>query len=342
MLRKKRFLIIATAIILTLITVFAVGCSTPASLDEGDFSKVLNRELPTLTTNDNGDFSILQLSDVHLFGKEKKNDIKTLEAIDSLLEKADYDLVVITGDMLEGYNKKSYYDKAGAISGIAEIFEKHSQYWAYVAGNNDGEYCGDNKAIFSALVKYEHCLVSDVGVDGVGNYRIDINNASGELVHSLIMIDSGMRDENGNLIKIQDSQTKWYTDNAVALKNAGVETSIFMHIPTYDFVDAFRNGEIYKAYPAILGYPDILPDDGSPDFYTAVKSMGNNGLVATGHTHSNNFVSYYNGMYYMQQIACGYNAWNANQSRGGANITIHTNAADIKDSYSFEWVGFDK
>lgn len=257
MLRKKRFLIIATAIILTLITVFAVGCSTPASLDEGDFSKVLNRELPTLTTNDNGDFSILQLSDVHLFGKEKKNDIKTLEAIDSLLEKADYDLVVITGDMLEGYNKKSYYDKAGAISGIAEIFEKYSQYWAYVAGNNDGEYCGDNKAIFSALVKYEHCLVSDVGVDGVGNYRININNASGELVHSLIMIDSGMRDENGNLIKIQDSQTKWYTDNAVALKNAGVETSIFMHIPTYDFVDAFRNGEIYKAYPAILGYPDI-------------------------------------------------------------------------------------
>lgn len=342
MIRKKRLLILATAIILSLITVFAIGCASPASLEAGDFSEVLNRELPTLMTDDKGDFTILQLSDVHLFGKEKNNDIKTLEAIDSLLEKESYDLVVVTGDMLEGYNKKSYYDKAGAISGIADIFEKHSQYWAYVAGNNDGEYCGDNKAVFSTLVKYEHCLVSDVGVDGVGNYKIDINDTSGKLVHTLIMIDSGMRDENGKLVKIQYSQTKWYTDTAVALKNAEIKTSIFMHIPTYDFVDAFRHGEIYKAYPAILGYPDILPTDGSPDFYSAVKSMGNNGLIATGHTHANNFVSFYNDMYYMQQIACGYNAWNADHSRGGGKITIHTTADNLKDSYSFKWIGFDK
>lgn len=339
--KNKRIIAIAIIALMSILVCVLVACGKPVFLEKGDFSKVINRELPDIVAQD-GIVKILQVTDTHFWGNGSKADSKTLENIEKTIKAVKYDLVVFTGDMLDGYNKKSKYNKAYAITQLGDMFEKNNQYWSFVAGNNDGEYCGDNKDVFCALAKYEHCLVSDVGLEngGVGNFNIDIVDSENNLIHSLFMVDSRMKDEKGEMIAISNSQKEWYLNKTAGLKEMNVKSSMFMHIPSLEYIDAYNKGEVVQGFENHLATEDINVNILSSQFYSSVLQSENNGLIATGHTHGSTYCRFYQNMYWLQLNASTESQWKDKLSAGGAVIEIDTNKNSLKEMYSFKKINF--
>ena len=323
-------------VLLIFVSIFILAsCTPPPSLEEGDFTLVKQRILPELSLDSNNNFDIFVLSDTHFLGYGK-NDKNKLRAIEKEINDFEYELVIITGDMLEGYNKKSKYNKLKAIQDIANIFENNKQYWAFVAGNNDGEYCGNKQAIFAELVKYKYCLVADRDVGGVGNYFIDIIKDN-DLFHRLIFMDSGMRDENGNLQTFCKSQIDWYEKvvNDTIAQNA--QSSLYIHIPFKESISAYENGVVIDTYNNFLETKDINVHDDSSKMYDKIASMKNTKLIVSGHTHSQDFARLYNDIYWLQVRAFGYGVYNNGLPNGGARVTINS----TEKSYEFSKINLE-
>lgn len=335
----KKYLTLIITILIAISLVALCGCYAPPNLPAGDFSVVLNRELPTLAADINGDFTILQLTDLHLRGNGGKKEKKTLDGVAKLIDGNDFDLVVITGDMVDGYNNDHKYNKEEALKSIAELMEEKEQYWAYTLGNNDGEVCGSNSDIFAYLASYEHCLISDVGVGGVGNYTINIANGD-KIVHTLIFVDSRMRGDDGKMLAIDKSQIDWYNTVATEAKSKGIFTSMFMHVPFLEFAKAYQHGEIIEGYNNRTNTLDINVNSDSSRMYDAIISAGNNGLIGTGHTHGSDYIRFYEDEYLLQVRAAGYSEWNDKIDRGGAKIVIHTSATSKRQLYTFSNMNF--
>lgn len=336
----KKYLTIIIALIIAISLIALCACSTPPNLPEGDFSKLINRELPTLATDINGDFTILQVTDLHLHGNGGKKDKKTLDGVAKLIENDEFDLVVITGDMVDGYNNDHKYNKETALKSIAELMEEKEQYWAYTLGNNDGEVYGTNSDIFAYLASYEHCLISDAGVGGVGNYTINISSGN-KIVHTLIFVDSRMRGDDGKMLAIEKSQIDWYETVATEAKTSDVFTSMFMHVPFLEFAEAYQHGEIVNGYNNRTSTLDINVNPNSSLMYDAIVNAGNNGLIGTGHTHGSDYIRFYEDEYLLQVRAAGYSEWNDKIERGGAKIIIHTSATSKRELYTFSNKNFE-
>lgn len=140
------------------------------------------------TNNEN--FKVLKISDTHLINGKTKNDLKTLEHIKEVLNKNKYDLVILNGDFVDGFNMNFSFNKYTAIDSFAAIVEDHDTIWTFVPGNNDREMQGDNKKMISYLMQFEHFIIGNtIGLDGNVNFVIDVER-NGEVAHSIILLDS--------------------------------------------------------------------------------------------------------------------------------------------------------
>lgn len=228
----KRIKWIPVALVLVLaISIFA-SCGYDATLKTGNVEKISK-----LNTAANGDFKILQLTDLHLTSNGSyAKDRETLRWVEESVEIAQPDLVVVTGDATAGDVKGR---NAGLLA-MANIFEKKQVYWAYTFGNHDGEHDVDangkawwngrdgkqyvgNESLYKLLTGYEYSLmvrdpleIPDPSLSeqeqeqikddmGVGNYVIDLMH-NDKHVFSLIFMDSHGKnyfrpvDENGNAV----------------------------------------------------------------------------------------------------------------------------------------------
>ena len=174
---------------------------------------IVGREVPPLPLRDSGNIVILQFTDTHLAATKGK-DAKTLAAMEEQVVSLNPDLVVVTGDMLDGINSQLVVDKRGALCAVADIFERHGQYWAYVPGNNDGEYLGSSADAVAFLGRgYPHCLLSNAeNIAGAAQFVVPVVNANGETVHALVFLDSLGRDPETNFLTydcMKKSQSAW-------------------------------------------------------------------------------------------------------------------------------------
>ena len=215
------------------------------------------------------------------------------------------------------------------------------QYWAYIPGNNDGEFKGSADDIAACLAEYGYCLLSDVpDLSGAANYTLSIKSG-GETVHSLLLTDSGMRDETGRHRAFQPDQVEWAARTLSEIKAVapGAKVSVFYHANTPAFCDAGASGSAYKAgygkIPADLdnnGVPENTPID------EALRGSGIVTLVSVGHYHpSVNWCSLYESTYYHLTRASGYQATN---KPGAALINIDTNGTAAQEIYTFTEIVF--
>ena len=338
----KRFLPVIT-LILTLTLLF--GACAKGNL-EGDISgfsatvSIIDREVPDFTVDEKGDFTILQFTDTHFINGETKNDRKTLDAIKRLTEEQKPDLVVVSGDMIEGNNSKRSYNKQNAIDCIAGIFEDLKQYWAYVPGNNDGEMCGSSADVSAYLSQYDYCILSnEKDLTGAVQYAVDLKDSEGKLLHSLIFMDSLARDENNKYDYMKADQIKWAQDtvNEKKAQNPDVFFSFFFHMNTPNFAISGKNGKPYSESYAPVPKTFFTGIDGNAAFDKAIEGT-NTGLVSIGHVHPDtNYCSYLNGTYYHVTRPSGYLK---SKNPGSALITVHTSAPTSEEMYDFSEILF--
>lgn len=338
----KNFKKLVICIVLTLTLLFTLtACADPPNLPTGDYSVVYENEIPKLQTNAEGEFNILQISDTHFISGETKKDKSTLSGINGLIADDRYDLVVMTGDMVEGHNKNHRYNKAKALDAIAQVFENNKQYWCFIAGNNDGEYCGSVEDIMLYLNKYEHAIILDTpNLEGTGNYHIPIYNGENE-VHRLLFLDSHMRnpDNNYKIDAFGEKQVNWYRQMLADCSEKDIFASTFFHSPMLEMNQAFSQGEIVSNYNA--SFNATTDETANQPMLDVMIDSSRNGLMGTGHLHSNDYASYYRGMYWLN-VRSGGKTVNLpkNLKHGGAAITIKTNSNIIKNMYSFQSVNY--
>ncbi len=334
----SNFFTVLIAFITALTTVISGGELAEELKNKGSIlglseTMAVQKELPDLYADENGDFTVLQISDTHFTTGITFCDISLMNKVKTLTEKYAPDLVYMSGDIIDDGNDGKF-NKAYVFRTLAEYFESADQYWAYVPGNNDNRNYGTSEDITAYLAQYEHCLVSDVPeISGGAQYSVDVVSEE-KTVHSLIFLDSmdyDSEDDNYTYGYIHEDQLNWCKAEIESKKaeNPAVTVSVMMHENTPNFDRAAKDGERYK-----LGFPAILPmisNNAIPKnqpFDDMLTQSGCVGLVSIGHIHPPTpQCSYFGGTYY--HIA-------PQAVIASTLITIHTLEDNVRDMYDFE------
>lgn len=334
------FICTLIAFITAVSAVFSGGALADEMANKGDisgFAETVNVEkaLPDLFADENGDFTVLQFTDTHFTTGISFSDINTLRKMEKLTEKYDPDLVVVSGDMLDDGNDGKY-NKAYVLRTVAEIFEEQDQYWSYVPGNNDGLNYGSSADVVAYLSQYEHCLVADEpDISGGCQYSLDIYNDE-EMTHSLLFIDTmdyDNEDPDHKYGYVHEDQVRWCEKeiNEKKALNEDAYISVFLHENTPNFARAAKNGKAYKfGYPTLMIRPESYNIPKNQPLDDVFEKSGCVGLLSMGHNHPATVqCSFYNGTYYHVT---------PKPVISSALITIHTESDNTKEMYDFQGI----
>lgn len=299
----KKFLSIALALMLVL-------TSSACKKSKSEVNLIYDR---SLTCDENGDFTILVVSDPQCDNatqwSEARNELETL------VERADPNLVLINGDM----NSENEISVDLWDSFVSPLTQR-GIFWATTNGNHDpfkNEY-------FQLYSSYSNCLNSTVSTQDANfeptrpmNYVIPIYSSDGTTpVFAVYGMDTGTSNSNG-YEGLTAKQITWYETRSEALKklNGGspVTSLLCMHIPLPQTIDLYYGDtDIY----GIVNEPDggmenYLCEDGTEisgtGFYTTapendrgmfgkILEQGDIKAVFFGHDHQTNFAGSYKGV----------------------------------------------
>lgn len=288
---------------------------TPTMGDDGSY---------TFTTN--GDFRIMQLTDVHIGGgfMSIKKDSLAINAVAAMIAAEKPDLVVVSGDIAYPvpFQAGTFNNKSSAKL-FAELMEQLGVYWCPAFGNHDTEsysyYTRAEMGDFYESENYPHCLFQKGPDDiyGCGNYVVNVKNTAGDIVQSVFMIDSNDYIGNGLLSSIMwkydcihEDQVNWYKEKVAALteENGGKTPSsiAFFHIPLIEYLDAWteytENGnndtENVKYRFGKVGETGslIYASEINSGLFETARELGSTKGFFCGHDHLNNFSIDYKGI----------------------------------------------
>ncbi|KAI5288170.1 hypothetical protein KEM52_001277 [Ascosphaera acerosa] len=284
----------------------STGPASTASPAKGTPAK---RHRPVPRIRKDGKFKILQLADLHLStgtgvcrepvprpgpGDEPcEADPRTLHFVDRLLEEERPDLVVLSGDQVNGDTAP---DAQTALFKIADVLARRRVPYAAIFGNHDDEGSLDRAQSMALLetLPYSLARAGPQEVDGVGNYYVEVlgRGTAAHAALTLYLLDTHSysldKKHHDGYDWIRDSQIEWFRDTALALrKDHKAYTHIhmnlaFLHIPLPEYRDArnlWAGGNWTEAPTAPVwnsGFADEL-----------VKE--NVVVVSCGHDHVNDY-----------------------------------------------------
>ena len=265
-------------------------------------------EKPVPRINSQGKFKILQVSDLHLstgLGRCRDEfpqtshcdaDPRTLEFVAKTLDVEQPDLVVLSGDQVNG---ETAPDAQTAMFKMADIFADRKIPFALIFGNHDDEGSLTRQALMQLAETLPFSLTEPgpATVDGVGNYYLEIL-AKGTSSHSaitLFLLDTHSYSPEEKRYRgydwLKPSQLSWFRETAAALRNSPSHKGYthhhldmaFIHIPLPEYRDTDKivsgSGEMREPPTAPLlntGFKDALVENGVF-------------AVSCGHDHANDY-----------------------------------------------------
>ena len=278
----------------------------------------------------NKGFRILSTSDMHL-GDSPEGRKKCIGMLMKQIKSTRPDLVVLTGDIILG--KFQHLD---AIE-FAQFMEEVGVYWAFVFGNHEAR---EEKGRFKELLMkcqttFPHCLARQGREDlfGLCNYTINILKSENEIMHTLVMLDSGRdildeyRAEQNVPAEIEGydylkkNQLEWYESKLTEL---GMPPSfMYMHIPLKEYEYAVcqdENGKFCFTDKCKIVYGDVYESVGSSainsGMFELIKKLGSTKAVFSGHDHVNDFCAIYDGVYLVYSQTGGYETYTLEEKTG--------------------------
>lgn len=281
--RKLTFIMIT--LILTLFFTIAYGKSSNEN------------NKPELKFNKDGSFKIVQFADP----QDGPNiDLRTIDLMNKILDDEKPNLVVLTGDNINGIDCTSSEEVKKAIDNIAQPMEKRQIPWAIVFGNHDEESGKMNKKeMMNTYMSYAYNL-SQPGpssIDGIGNYNLLIKDSKGKHpIFNIYLLDSGAYApiNFGKYDWIKKSQIDWYSNTSSELKKKYKKTIpslMFFHIPLPEFRVAWEMGNAIGS----RNEEEWPPKYNSGLFGRLVETKDVLG-VFVGHDHTNDYVAELNGI----------------------------------------------
>jgi 3',5'-cyclic AMP phosphodiesterase CpdA len=304
----------------------------------------------TITKAD-GDFKVLQLTDIHLGGSTLSydKDMKALRAVYALLEATKPDFVIVTGDLVFPVGIFSFsFNNTAPVQQFAAFMRNTGIPWAFTYGNHDTEsYAASSVNDLDTLYKSLSFKTSRTllypyvqpDIMGRNNQVIELRNSDGTLNNAFFLIDSNAYTGDGlnKYDYIHDDQVEWYKEQVLRLnEEAGhiVPSMIFFHIPLQQYKTAY---ELYEQ-----GSDEVTWYFGSNDeemidkvccseypssIFDVAKELGSTTGFFCGHDHYNNASFEYQGIRLTYGMSIDYLAMPGiardTKQRGGTLITIH-------------------
>lgn len=298
------------------------------------------------------DFKILQLSDLHIGGGilSGDNDYFALKAIDKIINAANADLIVITGDLIYPSKFQSLNnDNLKALKIVVNYFEQKGIYWTCVFGNHDAQKGSkySRKELGEYLEEQKYCLFEcgDENISGIGNYMINIMNSNQKITQTLYFMDSNdyvtTKHENVSALDrdydhIHEDQISWYEENVKKNNQINVDNGftsptslLFMHIPFYEYEYASENGYIVdgKKHEKVCYGKQY-------NFFDKIVELDSTKGVFCGHDHFNHFIMEYKGITLAYGMSIDYLAYIGikfiSYQRGGTIITVNDSSFTIQ------------
>lgn len=271
-----------------------------------------------LRFREDGSFTIVQFTDTHFKNGEPADD-QTAALMAAVLDAEQPDLVVYTGDMVEG---RPSADPAAAVRLALAPVVGRGLPWAAVFGNHDDEGSLDRAALLAVQQSLPGCL-SEAGpaeLSGAGNYVLPV--LQGDRPAALLyFLDSNSYSE--TWLKgygwIRRDQIAWYLATAQDWRTrAGGEplpTLAFFHIPLPEYNEVWDLYECFgEKYEAVCS-PRI-----NSGFYAALHEMGDVLGTFVGHDHINDFVGDLHGIRLCYGRGTGYNTYGREGFARGARV----------------------
>ena len=290
----------------------------------------------TVTADVNGNFTILQLTDLHFLSGTGSLDLKTLDLAERLIDKTNPDLVVVTGDTTFAIDNANALKKW--IKFIDKQCAKRGIKWAMTFGNHDSTGFADKTRLCDMLQKSEYSLFDagptnlDDGLYGktLGNYAINLKNAAGEIKGSFILLDSneaGKDKQEGKYAPISKSTVSWYEWYLTGIKNeiGFMPPSLaFFHIPLPEYAIATQNftesdGKFEK----------VCCSGKNTGMFAKIKELGSTVATFSGHDHQNHYQVNYEGILLANTISGGYCTYGKKAIKGGRVINLNVNEVGL-------------
>lgn len=292
--------------------------------------RVEPREYPPLMFDDDGEFTILQLTDFHeylLIEGRNFADITIVDQlkprlvrfIESCLQETEPDLVVLGGDNIFGLSAVAeFMDSPISIMtyrAIAELFEEHKQYWTLTFGNHDSESVLDKIDYLNEVVKYDYFIggaedekyfsakvfPTDTVIGNshadyyVGNYSIPVYDETGtQIAYNIFVLDSGSYTltppADVPYLSITEQQTDWYLSESKKLEQ---ESGHIVPAVMFSHIPFAEMEDAYNAGNYLGGEEAgwMLSTIPSP-IYDAILKRGDVKGVFFGHMHGSDVTVY--------------------------------------------------
>ena len=276
-----------------------------------------------LKFHENGEFKILQLTDLHISGEDNHpDDAKTLLLIDQVIKDEQPDLIVYSGDLIwsEGvdYPEKSFRK-------VLDAGSKWNIPFAIIYGNHDSEENITRSELQKIQTEYAMAL-SEEGpsdINGVGNYTLTIGSSSSDKDEAILyFFDSGALapDTIGGYDWIRQNQVNWYAAESqkFAQENEGILPSLaFFHIPIPEYNDVWQHGSVTGTKRE-----DVSSSKINSGLFTAMIENGDVMGTFAGHDHDNDYCGELAGISLCFGRVTGYHCYGELQ-RGVRVINLH-------------------
>lgn len=292
--------------------------------------RVEPREYPPLMFDENGEFTILHLTDFHEYLLIEGKNFADITLVDNLkprltqfieacLEEVKPDLVVLGGDNIFGLSAVAeFMDTPISIMtyrAIAELFEEHKQYWTLTFGNHDSESVLDKIDYLNEVAKYDYFIggtedekyfsakvfPTDTVIGNshadyyVGNYSIPVYDETGtQIAYNIFVLDSGSYTltppADVPYLSITREQTDWYLSESKKLEQ---ESGHIVPAVMFSHIPFAEMEDAYNAGNYLGGEEAgwMLSTIPSP-IYDAILKRGDVKGVFFGHMHGSDVTVY--------------------------------------------------
>lgn len=254
-----------------------------------------------LRYNSNGNFKIVQITDVHYKPGVPASDTAII-LIKEMLKSEKPDIVVFTGDLAWDKPTKDCFDK------VLEPVIKNKTLWTFVFGNHDDEHGWSRKQIMDYLITKPYCLAQhgDKDLKGEGNYILELYESKPDSIDNIANLfyffDSGSYKSKipgvgWSYDWLDFEQVDWYRKQSKAYtkENGGqpIPALAFFHIPLFEYA-------VMKADPKsiIIGNKDEKECNGklNTGMFAAMRLAGDVMGTFVGHDHNNDYIGEYYGI----------------------------------------------
>lgn len=247
-----------------------------------------------LTFHDNGEFKIVQFTDLHYVYNDPRSQA-ALQCIDNVVSAEHPDLLIFTGDNI--YSKPA----EATLRQLLDRIDRQKVPFVMLFGNHDFEQGLPNFALYDIIRQTRNNIMPDRGSFESPDYALIIGSHDGKHAAAVLYcMDShaysGLKDIKG-YDWIKPYQIEWYIQQSKQFTQNNGGTPLpaltFFHIPVPEFNQAASSESaiLHGSRMETACAPVI-----NSGLFTAMKTQGDVMGIFCGHDHDNDYTVMWQGI----------------------------------------------